>query len=146
MPEDGVDVVEPHNGDAYKPRPASEEPPQISGEAQSRARHGRESAARAAAVTGISRESVRQAKVIRQLAQQTETPEFAELAAGLLDDVQAGTRSLNSAYRKLIPDGQRRLLLTLPDWLDDRLRQAASDSGVSRQRLIVDLLTNGLPP
>ena len=118
-----------------RPRPGSEEPPtQISGEAPSRARHARESAARAAAFTGgISRESVRQAKVIRQLAQQTEAPEFAELAAGLLDDVQAGTRSLNSAYRKLIPDGQRRLLLTLPDWLDDRLRQSASDSGVSRQ-------------
>jgi len=67
MPEDGVDVVEPHNGDAYKPRPASEEPPQISGEAKSRARHARESAARAAAIYGASREGVRQIKVITQL-------------------------------------------------------------------------------
>ena len=66
---------------------------------------------------------------------------MAELAARLLNELKAGTRSTNSVYRELIPDEQRRLLLTLSDWLDDRLRAAADAGGVSRQRLIVDLLT-----
>ena len=129
-----------------RPRPGSEEPPtQISGEVPSRARHARESAARAAAdVGGISRESMRQFKVLQQCAQQTESSELAELAAKLQGEVMAGTRSLSSAYRFLSDTGQRRLLLTLPDWLDDQLREAARESGVSPQRLIVDLLTDWL--
>ena len=126
---------------SYERRPVSEPLPQISGEAKARARHARESAARAAAIYGASREGVRQVKVITQLARQTEEPWLAELAARLLNELKAGTRSTNSVYRELIPDEQRRLLLTLPDWLDDRLRAAADAGGVSRQRLIVDLLT-----
>ena len=128
-----------------RPRPVSEEPTQISGEAPSRARHARESAARAAALRGgISREYLRQFKVLQQCAQQTESSELAGLAAKLHGEVMAGTRSLNSAYRHLNADGQRRLLLTLPDWLDDQVREAARESGVSPQRLIVDLLTDWL--
>jgi hypothetical protein len=117
---------------------------QISGEPSSRARHARESAARAAAVHGASREGVRQAKVIRQLAEQTDYPPLAELAERLYGEVMRAERTITSAYRYLTDQGQRRLLLTLPDWLDDRLRAAAAETGVSRQRLIVDLLTDWL--
>ena len=128
-----------------RPRPVSEEPPtQISGEAPSRARHARESAARAGAAYGVNREYLRQTHVLHQCAQQTESPELAELAAKLHGEVMAGTRSLSSAYRFLSDTGQRRLLLTLPDWLDDQVREAARESGVSPQRLIVDLLTDWL--
>jgi hypothetical protein len=120
-------------------------PTQIFGEPSSRARHARESAARAAAVHGASREGIRQAKALRQLAEQTDAPELAALADRLFGEVVRGERSLNSVYRSLITNnGQRRLLLTLPDWLDDRLRVAAAETGVSRQRLIVDLLTGWL--
>jgi len=113
-----------------RPRPVSKEPPtQVSGEVPSRARHARETLARLGAVNGgVSRESARQWKAISQVAQQTEVPDVAELASTLLGEVMAGTRSLNSAYRHLNADGQRRLLLTLPDWLDDQLREAASES------------------
>ncbi len=95
---------------------------QISGEGSSRLRHSRESAARAGAV---SRESVRQYRVVN-----THRPDLAE-------KVKVGTMVLNAAYREAIGEDRSPLYMQLPASLDAKVREAAGEMECSRQRVVV---------
>jgi hypothetical protein len=99
----------------------------------SRERHARESSARAGKDSGISRESIRQFKVIKAL------------APDLIPSVTAGYSSanrisVNAAYREVIGEDRRPLYMQLPAWLDDELRAFAAQSGKTRQAFILALL------
>jgi hypothetical protein len=112
-------------------RPERQAATQISGSAD---RHARESSARAAAIYGTSRESVRQAKVVERTAP--------DLAAR----VKAGEVSLNTAYRQAIGEDRRPLYLQLPAWLDDQLRAVADELEMSRQTVVRIALRQFLAP
>lgn len=106
-------------------------PTQLVGEPEdyhSRARHSRESTARAAAQGGISRESVRKAKVIHR-----DRPDLEAL-------VGSGEITLGAAYLQTIGENRVPLYLKVPTWVNDVLLDCAEASGVSRQAFIIELL------
>jgi hypothetical protein len=84
--------------------------PKYLGMAESSARHARESAAKVGKRFGVSRESVRKTKVIRERAPEL----FARMNAGRLE--------LEAAYRELTGDDRRAVYLKLPRDLERRLR------------------------
>jgi hypothetical protein len=94
----------------------------------SRARHAREHAARAAVAQGWhsgGREYVRQAKAVRDLA-----PE-------LFDKVAAGTITLAAAYRQVTGDDRVPLYLKLDADTDEWLRGVAAEQGITRQQWVL---------
>lgn len=110
---------------------ATDEAPQISGDDErerTRQRHARESAAKAAAMYGISRESVRQAKLVNRLA-----PELGR-------EVRDGRLSVNAAYAAVVGDDRRPLYLKLDRETDDHLCHRAEAEGVSRQEIVRGLI------
>lgn len=110
-------------------------------------RHDRETLAKVAKDYGISRELLRKAGFIRRAAEQTESPELAELAGKLLAAVGAGRLSTSRAYWALTDDGTRvPMFLKLPTVLDDEVRRRAGQLGCSRQLVVESTLTMALLP
>ena len=103
-------------------------------------RHSRESAAMAGAVYGVSRETVRKSKRLKELAEQTESPDLAEAATLLRARVASGSWSLERAYQYLFGDDRIPLYLKVSPILDERLREVAAQAGCSRQQAVRALL------
>lgn len=93
-------------------------------------RHTRESAARAGAISGISREMVRRFNVVRQ----TYGPDVA-------DRVTAGELSLHRLHAEAIGDRRVGLFVKIPAELRDAIRRVAEMAGVSMTELLTETLT-----
>ena len=95
-------------------------------------RHARETAAVVGRSRGLSRESIRRAKVI------------AARAPHLLREMSTADISIDAAYREATNDQTRPLYVRLDQRLDDLLMEEAARLGWSRQRVVRELLCDYL--
>ena len=80
----------------------------------------------------VSVELMRQARIVKD-----RDPNLAARA-------RAGEVTVHAAYRRVMGDDRRALYVKLPAWLDDQLSAEANSWGVSRQRVVVDVLAEYL--
>lgn len=116
--------------------------------AESTARHARETLARVGKMQGeVSRESIRKAKILNLLTEQTDEPELAHLAQSLMAGIVAGRISLDRAYRTMMDDGSRvPMYIRLPSVIDEAVRERAAMLGCSRQFVVEATLAMALLP